>query len=103
MRPNNSVDESLLCLPDFQVQYQKTPVSNVLEASGQVAKGLEDLLSASFALANHLAVCRAQRHTWTDRIDRKTYHHQGPAWGWGLQREGGPSQRLVLNTSLTIL
>lgn len=56
----------VFCVPDFQVQHQQAAVCDVLEAPGQVAEGLEDLLSAAFALANAVAVRRGQRHTWMD-------------------------------------
>lgn len=53
------------------MQHQQGTVCDVLEAPGQVAEGLEDLLSAAFALADPLAVRRGQGHTWTDGEDKK--------------------------------
>lgn len=43
-------------VPDLQVQDQEAAVGDVLEGSGQVSQGLEDLLPAASALTAHLAV-----------------------------------------------
>lgn len=63
-------------IPDFQVQHQQAAVCDVLEAPGQVTEGLEDLLSATFALANSVAVRRGQGHTWMEGWTGKTWIHR---------------------------